>query len=54
MSIDPELLGMLVCPACRASLEDRPLTADLFCPGCGRRYLVRDGIPDLVVGGSES
>ena len=45
--IDPALLEIIVCPACRADLE---LTgAELRCQGCGLAYPVRDDIPVLLV-----
>lgn len=45
--IDPELLKILVCPACHGELE--PRTDELRCVGCGRYYPVTDGIPVLLV-----
>jgi uncharacterized protein YbaR (Trm112 family) len=48
VAIDPELLEILVCPACHAAL--RPPTADgLECSACGRIYPIRDGIPVMLV-----
>uniref|UniRef100_UPI0018C8B1F4 Trm112 family protein n=1 Tax=Nocardioides sambongensis TaxID=2589074 RepID=UPI0018C8B1F4 len=49
--MDPELLAIIVCPACRADLA---VTAageetELVCTGCGLAYPVRDGIPVLLV-----
>lgn len=45
--VDPELLDLLACPACRGRLEAE---ADrLRCASCGLRYPVRDGIPVLLV-----
>jgi uncharacterized protein YbaR (Trm112 family) len=49
--LDPELLAIIVCPACRADLE---VTAageetELVCTDCGLAYPVRDGIPVLLV-----
>jgi uncharacterized protein YbaR (Trm112 family) len=50
--LSPELLAIIVCPACRSALE---LTAasgggsELVCTGCGLAYPVRDGIPVLLV-----
>ena len=45
--IDPALLEIIVCPACRA--EVRPVADELLCQGCGLAYPVRDGIPVLLV-----
>jgi len=52
--IDPKLLALLVCPACRDRLEEEDAKGgadakELVCGGCGRRYPVRDGIPILLV-----
>ena len=49
MTLDPEFVALLACPAC----DDRPplrLDADtLVCDACGRSYAIRDGIPVLLV-----
>ncbi len=49
MTLDPEFVAMLACPAC----DDRPpLRSDaetLVCDECGRIYAIRDGIPVLLV-----
>jgi uncharacterized protein len=45
--VSPELLSILVCPACRAKVE--PVGDELVCRGCARRYLVRAGIPIMLV-----
>ena len=47
MNLDPALLEIIVCPACRSDL-----TVDgeeLVCTGCGLAYPVRDDIPVLLV-----
>jgi len=48
---DPQLLEIIVCPACRSDLE--PVDADggteLVCQGCGLAYPIRDDIPVLLV-----
>lgn len=47
----PELLAIVVCPACHGELTVTPRGADveLVCGGCGLAYPVRDGIPVLLV-----
>jgi len=45
--LDPELVALLVCPACREPVrEDHDW---LVCGGCGKRYPIRDGIPIMLV-----
>ena len=53
--LDPELLEIVVCPACRGTLdvvtEGVPAgsEAELVCRSCGLAYPVRDQIPVLLV-----
>ena len=46
--IDPKLLEILACPACKTEVklegEDR-----LVCVQCARRYPIRDGIPVMLI-----
>ena len=49
MSIDPELLEILVCPACRAKVELKADGSALKCVECRRVYAIRDGIPAMIV-----
>ena len=45
--IDPKLLEILACPACKTSVK---LDGErLVCTQCGRRYPIRDGIPVMLV-----
>ena len=46
--IDPELLEIMVCPACHGSLEP-PEESGIACGRCGRVYPIRDGIPVMLV-----
>lgn len=46
--LDERLLQILVCPACRASLEYKERRKVLICTGCTTRYEVRDGIPIML------
>jgi hypothetical protein len=53
VSIDPELLEMLVCPLSRAPLvldEDTLVSTD---PATRRRYRIDDGIPVMLIDESE-
>lgn len=49
MNLDADLLDLIVCPACRASLTVAEATDELVCTGCGLAYPVRDDIPVLLV-----
>ena len=50
MNIDPQLLAIIVCPACRGDLAAAVSGAEeLVCASCGNAYPVRDGIPVLLV-----
>ena len=46
-NLDPALLEIIVCPACRAGLD--LVGEELVCSGCGLAYPVRDDIPVLLV-----
>ena len=45
--IDPQLLELLACPACKAAV--RLEGERLVCTRCGRRYPIRDGIPVMLI-----
>jgi uncharacterized protein YbaR (Trm112 family) len=47
--IDPRLLEMLVCPACREGVALRDDGGGLECAGCGRIYPIQDDIPVMLV-----
>ena len=57
MTLAPELLAILVCPASRAPLVyfaggergDQPEAAFLFCPTSSLRYRIDDDVPVLLV-----
>ena len=46
--MDARLLDILVCPICKANLEDRKVEADLVCKPCRLAFPVRDGIPIML------
>ena len=50
-SLDPQLLEIIRCPACRARFADATGSAveELTCTGCGAVYPVRNGVPVLLV-----
>jgi SAM-dependent methyltransferase len=45
-ALNPELLGLLRCPRCRAKLAVE--SSDLFCASCAGRYPIRQGVPRLA------
>ena len=49
MSLDPELLEILVCPNDRGKIEYREAEQTIVCLECGYRYPVRDGIPVMLI-----
>jgi uncharacterized protein YbaR (Trm112 family) len=49
MNLDPALLAILACPACRAELRVDDAASELVCTGCGLAYPVRIDIPVLLV-----
>ncbi len=45
--IDPKLLEILACPACKTEVK---LEGErLVCVQCGRRYPIRDDIPVMLI-----
>jgi uncharacterized protein len=51
MPISPDLLAILVCPACKAPVKPTPDQSALKCqsPTCRRVYPIRDEIPVMLV-----
>jgi len=47
--IAKDLLEILVCPACKQTLEYRPSPETLKCTQCHRVYAVKDDIPIMLV-----
>ncbi len=47
--IPQDLLDILLCPACKATLAVKPDGHALKCNGCHRVYPVRDDIPILLI-----
>ena len=45
--VSEELLLLLACPVCGKKVELRQ--EHLICSDCGRKYPIRDGIPDMMV-----
>ena len=53
MSVDPELLEILVCPNDRGELDYIEAESVLVCRSCGYRYPIRDGIPVMLIDEAE-
>lgn len=47
--IPPDLLQILVCPACKQALDYRQNPETLKCTQCHRVYAVKDDIPDMLI-----
>lgn len=49
MSLDPDLIAMLVCPLTRTPLRYDPAARELVSDAAGLAYPVRDGVPVMLV-----
>ena len=49
MAISKDLLEILVCPVCKATVEIKPDQSGLKCIQCHRVYPIRDDIPVMLV-----
>jgi len=51
MQLDPQMLEILACPNCHASLRVDEAAQELVCTSetCGLAYPVRDDIPVLLI-----
>lgn len=49
MALDPELLKILACPACKGGLDYLAEKPALRCAACRKEYAVQDDIPILLV-----
>jgi len=49
MPLDPELLEILACPACKTPVEVVKDGAGLRCRQCRRVYPVQDDIPVMLI-----
>lgn len=49
MSLDPELLEILACPACKSPVVQKE--EKLLCTNssCGLKYPIKDGIPVMLI-----
>jgi uncharacterized protein YbaR (Trm112 family) len=53
VSVDQELLEILVCPNCRGEVDYREAEEVIVCRQCGYRYPVRDDIPVMLIDEAE-
>ena len=53
MALSPDLLSILVCPACRGDLAYDEGARTLTCPACRLRYRVVDDIANMLVDEAE-
>jgi uncharacterized protein YbaR (Trm112 family) len=49
MPLSPELLSILVCPACKGDLAYDVSVQTLTCPRCRLRYKIAEDIPVMLV-----
>jgi len=49
MALDAQLLGILACPEDKGSLYYFPIDEFLYNPRLGRKYLIRDDIPIMLL-----
>lgn len=49
MSVDPELLALLVCPLTRTPLRYDEARAELVSEVAGLAYPIREGVPVMLV-----
>ena len=49
MAVDPALLEILVCPACKAPVKMVRNGAGLRCEKCHRVYPIKDDIPVMLI-----
>ena len=53
MTLDAELLEILVCPNDRGEVDYHEAEQVIVCRTCGYRYPVRDGIPVMLIDEAE-
>ncbi len=49
MAVDPELLEILACPACKTPVKLVKNGAGLKCDQCHRVYPIKDDIPVMLI-----
>ncbi len=46
---DQKLLKIMACPFCKADMKYDKKHQELICTKCKRKYLIREGIPVMLV-----
>ena len=54
MTLDPELVQILVCPNDRGEIDYHEQEQVIVCRTCGSRYPVRDDIPVMLIDEAET
>ena len=49
MSLNPDFLEILRCPACKERVELKPDGSGLKCVSCQRVYPIRDDLPIMLI-----
>jgi len=49
LDVPPELLEILACPKCHASVETNESLGGFVCAACELLYPVEDGIPNFLI-----
>ncbi|MGC6328117.1 Trm112 family protein [Rhizorhabdus sp. FW153] len=49
MSVDPELLAILVCPVTRTTLRHDEARQELISDAAGLAFPIREGVPVMIV-----
>jgi uncharacterized protein YbaR (Trm112 family) len=47
--LDPKLKDILICPNCRADLNEDEAASRLRCTGCGLAFPVEAGLPIMLI-----
>jgi len=53
MALPPDLLAILVCPACKGELVYDAAANTFTCPACRLRYKVVEDIPNFLIDEAE-
>jgi len=51
--LSASLLGKLVCPGCKGSLDYKPMEERLNCSACRLSFLITEGVPVLLLDEAE-